>query len=66
MNDDNRRPPLLDAKQIARNLPHGSESTVRHWFATNQLASRRVGRRRFATREDVARFLGVEPSALVV
>lgn len=65
-NDSSRKPaPLLDAKMIAANLPHGSESTVRHWFQTQQLASRRVGRRRLAKREDVAAFLGIEPSALV-
>lgn len=65
-NDNNRKPvPFLDAKQIAANLPHGSESTVRHWFQTQQLPSRRIGRRRLATRSDVAAFLGIAPEALV-
>jgi hypothetical protein len=60
-----RRAPLLDARMIAKNLPHGSESTVRHWIATKQLASLKVGRRRLVRRDVAAAFLGVDPSALV-
>lgn len=57
--------PLLDAADVAANLPHGSTSTVRQWFATGALASRRIGRRRVASRADVAAFLGLEESEIV-
>ena len=64
-NQHEARPPVLDAAAIAANLPSRSVSTVRHLWVTGQLASHKVGRRRVSTRDAVARFLRVEPSALV-
>lgn len=65
MSQQSDRPsPVFDAKTIAAFLPSRSASTVRHLWATGQLASFRIGRRRVSTRDEVARFLHVEPSAL--
>lgn len=61
----NLRSPIMDAREIASLLPSGSVSTVRHLWATQQLPSHKVGRRRVSTRDAVAKFLHVEPSALV-
>lgn len=59
------RAPVLDAPAIAANLPSKSVSTVRHLWLTGQLESFKVGRRRVSTRDAVAKFLHVEPTALV-
>lgn len=70
--DDKRATPaatvrraLLSIDEIAMNIPHGSESTVRGWLASGVLPSRRIGRRRLVSRAAVAEFLGVPEDALV-
>lgn len=59
-----KRSAYIDTKGIAASLPGGSESTVRHWIATGQLESVRVGRRRLVRRDVAARFLKLEPHEL--
>lgn len=59
-----KRSPYIDARGIAASLPDGSESTVRHWLATGQLESVKIGRRRLVRREVAARFLKIEPHEL--
>lgn len=60
---NDKRSPYIDTRGIAATIG-GSESTARHWIATGQLASVKIGRRRLVRREVAAAFLKLEPHEL--